>query len=350
MPRLTGAAYETATLDRDISMSLRAIVNRKLSLRHEIGDAELRADSLPAEIRSGTLRGLRIEQDLLADERECLAHIVEQWRTNERLDPVSRADRGDFETRVVAVGSYPEVGTTLDIMPLGNTGEGAALPTEDMVIAGVVAPVGPDCEALLQSDARNGKPSVVEHYHAGCFRRWLNALQEGRVYAHALVNHDMSQVLGSTRSGTLQLRMADEGLVYRISMDPLNPMHVGTFRAVARGDIAGSSLGFKAKQDRLLQDTTRGLIRRELQDVEIFDCSLCPRPAYEKSSARVLSTGQRSGQRRSFPAAALPAPEGRGGIRPDSVRALYGRQRVVTGTPGRYGREIDLLLSRLASG
>jgi hypothetical protein len=311
--------YEYATADRQVDADLlRRIIHRKQGLAANLDEAESRAASLPYSIRAAALRAVRIEGDLLAAEDCAIQTMLDQALENVAAGWPARIDAGQVETRVASslAPSYPSVSVVTADAPLGDD-----VDVGDMVVAGLVAPLADEC--LLQADARTGQPCTVERYQPRTFDRCLAQLAAGRENCLCLLNHNLDTVLGNTRSGTLRLSMTSEGLAYRVSLDPQNPFHVAAYRSVRRRDIAGASCGFLCRQDRLYRDPERQAVVRELQDADLIDVSLCPRPGYPRSTAQVVA--QRS--RRSYPAAVAPVrpqeplPESR--ALPGSVRAVY---------------------------
>jgi HK97 family phage prohead protease len=117
----------------------------------------------------------------------------------------------------------------------------------------------------------------------GAFTRCLGEQPDIR----CLINHDTSQILGRTRSGTLQVRADDKGLYYEcILPDTSAARDLSTL--VKRGDVTGMSFGFYCLQD----DWTRsdsGAMTRSITDCEVFEVSVCPFPAYPATSVSVRS-------------------------------------------------------------
>src|SRR3954447_12981984 len=63
-----------------------------------------------------------------------------------------------------------------------------------------------------------------------------------------LLNHDPSQVLGRTRSGTLRLQDEQQGLRFECDL-PDSPLGHNVREAVARGDVDGASFRFIVGDD-----------------------------------------------------------------------------------------------------
>lgn len=104
----------------------------------------------------------------------------------------------------------------------------------------------------------------------------------------ALWEHDTRYLLGRMASGTLRLKVDERGLAYTI--DPLPDTSVG--RDVAelgrRGDIRGSSFGFRTIRDEWHEDD-EGNVTRTLLEVALIDVSPVTMPAYPDTDAAVRS-------------------------------------------------------------
>lgn len=101
-----------------------------------------------------------------------------------------------------------------------------------------------------------------------------------------LWDHDTRNLLGRVASGTLVLKVDERGLKYTI--DPLPDTTVG--RDVAelgrRGDIRGSSFGFRTVRDEWHEDD-EGNVTRTLLEVALIDVSPVAMPAYPDTDAAV---------------------------------------------------------------
>jgi HK97 family phage prohead protease len=102
----------------------------------------------------------------------------------------------------------------------------------------------------------------------------------------ALVNHDSSMVIGSTRAGTLTLGLDDRGLSDDIDLPDTsyaNDLHV----VVKRGDVSGQSFGFSVVRDEWNKDYSE----RRLLEVRLHEVSVVTFPVYRAStvSARALA-------------------------------------------------------------
>ncbi len=107
----------------------------------------------------------------------------------------------------------------------------------------------------------------------------------------ALINHDVSLVLGRTTARTLRLSVDARGLRYDVDLpDTTYARDLAT--SVARGDVTQSSFGFRVVADTWEQSPAAdGLPLRCVRSVELYDVSPVTYPAYGTTS---VSTGTRT--------------------------------------------------------
>lgn len=104
----------------------------------------------------------------------------------------------------------------------------------------------------------------------------------------ALFNHDPNLVLGRTPN-TLKLWTEQDGLHYEITPDDTS---VGSDvrSMISRGDVRGSSFGFRIKKQDWSSDGDRKI--RTILDVELYDVSPTTYPAYESTSTDVRTAAE----------------------------------------------------------
>lgn len=125
----------------------------------------------------------------------------------------------------------------------------------------------------------------VERIKPGAFKK---TLKEADV--RALFNHDPHLVLGRSTSGTLRLAEDSEGLAYEIDLpDTTTGRDVATL--LERGDISGSSFGFRAIDDAW-DETDDGFPRRTLKEVALRDVGPVTFPAYVDASSAIRSLAE----------------------------------------------------------
>lgn len=149
----------------------------------------------------------------------------------------------------------------------------------------------------------------------GAFDRTLRTPQN----VLALANHDPSQLLGSTRSGTLQLRSDSRGLHASVLL-PDTQLGRDTYELVKRGDLAAGSFAFTVAKGGETWTTEGGARLRYLSDVNLFDATLTPIPAYMATEGTAEARSR---------LAALSQPSPRVNTRPEPQRRVWMFERKV---------------------
>lgn len=129
------------------------------------------------------------------------------------------------------------------------------------------------------------RSGVVERIAPGAFRSVL----EGRQDVLALFNHNTSVLLGRTSAGTLRLEEDAVGLRYEIDLpDTAAGRDVAT--SIRRGDLTGSSFGFRSPQSRMSWDRSSGLAVRAISGFgAVRDIGPVTQPAYSGTTANLRS-------------------------------------------------------------
>ena len=100
---------------------------------------------------------------------------------------------------------------------------------------------------------------------------FAKTLADGRD-VKALVAHDDSKVLGSTRSGTLRLTSTDEGLLAEVDL-PNTTYANDAWEIVKRGDVRTMSFGFQpVKQSKRYDEVTQKMVN-VLEEVKLQEVS-----------------------------------------------------------------------------
>jgi len=99
----------------------------------------------------------------------------------------------------------------------------------------------------------------------------------------ALFNHDYSALLGRTRSGSLSLSVDSHGLGFTLAL-PRTQLGADMAELVARGDVSQMSFGFTVPKGGDVWGYDRGQTIRTLLQVELYEISLVPEPAYGQTS------------------------------------------------------------------
>jgi HK97 family phage prohead protease len=158
----------------------------------------------------------------------------------------------------------------------------------------------------------------------------------------ARFNHEDTMLLGTTRSGTLSLRVDNRGLDYTVTL----PEHRGdVLELVSRGDVANSSFAFQSYDDTW--DFEDGTPLRTLLSARLIDVSPVVNPAYGSTSAGLRSLARHV----DAPIADVIDLSNRHGLRKLFVRTDSGRSPVETRTqPTLAERRLQLLNMRYPGG
>lgn len=125
----------------------------------------------------------------------------------------------------------------------------------------------------------------VEQVAPGAFAKTITE-QDVR----ALFNHDQNRVLGRMGAGTLRLAEDGTGLAYEIDLpDTTDGRDLAAL--LERGDIIGSSFGFRAIEDDW-SETEDGFPLRTLRQVSARDVGPVTFPAYTDSTAAIRSLAE----------------------------------------------------------
>jgi len=104
----------------------------------------------------------------------------------------------------------------------------------------------------------------------------------------ALSNHDVHALVGTTKSGTLQLREDSHGLAFTLSLP--NTSHGNDLaELVQRGDVSGCSFGFRVAPGGDKWETRNGKTLRELLTVDLIEVTLTSDPAYQDTTIAIRS-------------------------------------------------------------
>lgn len=123
----------------------------------------------------------------------------------------------------------------------------------------------------------------------GAFAR---SLKENTI--KALWNHRTDFVLGSMKPATLRLWEDDIGLAFEIDL-PNNSWGNDAWESIQRRDVDGMSFGFWTRADSWQYLEEEDVYERTLLDVNCFEVSPTPFPAYEDSEVDVRSRMAESG-------------------------------------------------------
>lgn len=99
----------------------------------------------------------------------------------------------------------------------------------------------------------------------------------------ALINHNSDLVIGRTAAHTFELRQDEHGLWGRITVNPNDRDAMNAYERVKRGDVSGCSIGFNILSERT-DISENGDVHWTIEDVELFECSVCTFPAYDETN------------------------------------------------------------------
>lgn len=109
-----------------------------------------------------------------------------------------------------------------------------------------------------------------------------NALARGED-VRFLINHDSGLVLGRTAAGTGELRVDEHGLYGRVKINEQDQDAMNIWARVQRGDVNQASFGFDINSETRT-DREDGTTHWTINDVKLYEVSVCTFPAYEGTS------------------------------------------------------------------
>lgn len=127
--------------------------------------------------------------------------------------------------------------------------------------------------------------TFVEEIAAGAFDDSLKT--RGVV---GLWSHDISQVLGNTKSGTLRLDSGEKELRFELDL-PDTGSGNDAHESIKRGDVDGVSFGMRVTKDKWSsEDRESGKIyKRSILNAELYEISPVAFPAYPANDVAVRS-------------------------------------------------------------
>jgi uncharacterized protein len=140
--------------------------------------------------------------------------------------------------------------------------------------------------AVYDQDYDNGW--FIERMKPGTFKRAIDEKQDVR----CLFNHDPNNVLGRTKSGTLRISDASDGLHYECDTNPDTRIAADVHSMIDRGDVDGCSISFVVRSQAWREETNdkgETTYIREIEDVDLFDVGPVTFPAYEQTSVTARS-------------------------------------------------------------
>jgi len=106
----------------------------------------------------------------------------------------------------------------------------------------------------------------------------------------ALYNHDIHKLLGRMSAGTLRLESDGTGVFYEIDL-PDTTVGRDVAALLERGDITGSSFGFRTMEDEW-GETDQGFPLRDLKQISVRDVGPVTFPAYPDATSALRSLAE----------------------------------------------------------
>ncbi|MCS1383257.1 HK97 family phage prohead protease [Lysinibacillus sphaericus] len=156
-----------------------------------------------------------------------------------------------------------------------------------------------DITRLNTRDATEEQSSLITGYAAvfnskASIGGWFDEIIEPGAFARslsengdvrALFNHNWDNVLGRTKSGTLQLEEDNRGLKFEIEL-PNTSVGRDLAESMSRGDINQCSFGFWITEETWDYSVEPAL--RTIHEVELYEISVVSIPAYDDTEASLV--------------------------------------------------------------
>ena len=159
------------------------------------------------------------------------------------------------------------------------------------MIMGIAAPYG-EWTTLYES----GSLIEKEQYARGCFRTDVYDVM-------STFNHNLDNVLGRVSAGTMRLIETDEGLKYEVDVNLEDPMAVGVYARVKRGEVKSASTWFRInKVDVKETELSAGKwqIEYTIQEATLYEAGAVTDGQYEKATSEARNLNILTEARESF--------------------------------------------------
>src|SRR5690606_12184169 len=131
--------------------------------------------------------------------------------------------------------------------------------------------------ALTWGEVAEPWPGLRESFEAGAFADFLAQAPD----VFACYQHDTSQLLGRTSSGTFRLAEDETGLAFELDL-PDTTLGRDVAELVRRGDLRGMSIAFCVERETLEDEGDH--IRRVVHAASLYEISIVHDPAYRETS------------------------------------------------------------------
>lgn len=117
-----------------------------------------------------------------------------------------------------------------------------------------------------------------------------NVLRDERLDVPMTYNHNRGQLLGRTKSNTLQLSTDEKGLKFRVEI-PNTATGNEVYELVKRGDLYENSFGFSvSKNDEEWSKAEDGTVIRTIKNIQrLYDVAVCINGAYANTDVAARS-------------------------------------------------------------
>lgn len=113
----------------------------------------------------------------------------------------------------------------------------------------------------------------------------------------ALINHNTDLVVGRTTVGTLSLEIDDKGLYGDVLINEQDTDAMNVYARVQRGDVNQCSFGcYITREDAQRRDD--GGMHFVIEDMDLFEVSICTFPAYQQTSISARSADAKEFKKR----------------------------------------------------
>lgn len=131
--------------------------------------------------------------------------------------------------------------------------------------------------ALTWGEVAEPWPGLRESFEPGAFSEFL----AGSPDVFACYQHDTSQLLGRTSSGTFRLAEDETGLAFELDL-PDTTLGRDVAELVRRGDLRGVSICFRAEEETISEEPDH--LRRVVHRASLYEISIVTDPAYRETS------------------------------------------------------------------
>ena len=164
---------------------------------------------------------------------------------------------------------------------------------ERRVLQVEIRAAGDSDKPLIEGDAAvfNQETVIGEWFREmilpGAFKRILSEKPD----VIAAYNHDWNIVLGRTTAGTLALEETDKSLRYSAEINTKDPVAMGVYERVKRGDVSQASFAFKVRKEEWTSPAHRGelSLRTIIEIDKLYDVGPVTFGAYAEASAQARS-------------------------------------------------------------